>query len=43
MDLTDKGRNLLAPDNPETFIIPDLGEMLLEIDGIDDLSSIEME
>ena len=43
MDLTDKGRNLLAPDNPETFIIPDLGEMLLEIDGIDDLSSIEKE
>jgi len=43
MDLTDKGRNLLAPDNPETFIIPDLGEMLLEIDGIDELSSIEKE
>ena len=43
MDLTDKGRNLLAPDNPETFIIPDLGEMLLEIDEMGDLSSIEKE
>ena len=43
MDLTDKGRNLLAPDNPETFIIPDLGEILLEIDEMGDLSSIEKE
>ena len=43
MDLTDKGRNLLAPDNPETFVIPDLGEMLLEIDEMSDLSSIEKE
>ncbi len=43
MDLTDKGRNLLAPDNPETFVIPDLGEMLLEIDEMGDLSSIEKE
>jgi len=43
MDLTDKGRNLLAPDNPETFVIPDLGEMLLEIEEIGDLSSIEKE
>jgi len=43
MDLTDKGRNLLAPDNPETFIIPDLGEMLLEIDEMGDLSSVQKE
>jgi len=43
MDITEKGRNLLAPDNPETFVIPDLGEMLLEIDERDDLSSIEKE
>jgi len=43
MDLTDKGRNLLAPDNPETFVIPDLGEMLLEIEEMGDLSSIEKE
>ena len=43
MDMTDKGRNLLSPDDPETFIIPDLGEMLLEIDERDDLSAIEKE
>jgi len=38
MDITDKGRNLLAPDDPDTFVIPDLGEMLLEIDEREDLS-----
>jgi len=43
MDLTDKGRNLLAPDNPDAFVIPDLGEMLLEIEEMGDLSSIEKE
>jgi len=41
IDITDNGRHLLAPDNPETFIIPDLGEMLLEIDDRDELSDIE--
>ena len=41
IDITDKGRSLLAPDNPETFIIPDLGEMLLEIEENQDLSSLE--
>ena len=43
MDITEKGRSLLAPDNPETFVIPDLGEMLLEIDERDDFSPIEKE
>ena len=43
MDITEKGRTLLAPDNPETFVIPDLGEMLLEIDERDDLNSVEKE
>lgn len=32
MDITEKGRTLLAPDNPEAFIIPDLGVLLNEID-----------
>ena len=32
MDLTEKGRTALAPENPEMFIIPDLGEMLHELD-----------
>ena len=35
VDITDKGRKVLAPDNPDTFIIPDLGEMLSEIDQKD--------
>tara|TARA_B100000686_G_scaffold153558_1_gene160972 strand:- start:30789 stop:33836 length:3048 start_codon:yes stop_codon:yes gene_type:complete len=38
MDITEKGRNLLSPGNPETFIIPDLGEMLNEIDERNDLN-----
>ena len=37
MDITEKGRNLLSPGDPDTFIIPDLGEMLLEIEERDDL------
>ncbi|HJM12247.1 MAG TPA: preprotein translocase subunit SecA, partial [Candidatus Marinimicrobia bacterium] len=32
IDITDMGREALAPDNPEMFVIPDLGEMLLDID-----------
>ena len=43
MDITDKGRNVLSPDDPETFIIPDLGEILLEIDENANFSSIEKE
>ena len=43
MDITEKGRTLLSPDDPDTFIIPDLGELLLEIDERDDLNSVEKE
>ena len=43
MDITEKGRNLLSPEDPETFIIPDLGEMLNEIDEQNDLNDIEKE
>jgi preprotein translocase subunit SecA len=43
MDITEKGRNLLSPENPETFIIPDLGEILNEIDEQNDLNEIEKE
>jgi preprotein translocase subunit SecA len=32
VDLSDKGREFLSPDNPESFTIPNLGEMLSEID-----------
>ena len=37
IDITEKGRNVLAPDNPDAFVIPDLGEMLLEVDEKTDL------
>ena len=43
MDITEKGRSLLSPDDPDTFIIPDLGELLLEIEERQDLSSLEKE
>ncbi len=41
IDITDMGREALAPDNPEMFVIPDLGEMLLDIDEDDSLDTIE--
>ena len=41
IDLTEKGRNALAPDNPEVFIIPDLGEMLHDIGKNENFSQLE--
>lgn len=41
LDITDKGREMLSPDSPETFIIPDLGELLDDIDNKTGLSAIE--
>jgi preprotein translocase subunit SecA len=35
VDLSDKGRIALSPDNMEAFTIPDLGEMLSDIDESD--------
>ena len=43
MDITEKGRNLLSPEKPETFIIPDLGELLLEVDENESLNKQEKE
>ena len=43
MDITDRGRNLLSPDNPDTFVIPDLGELLLEVEENSSLSDKEIE
>ena len=43
IDITEKGRNVLAPENPAAFVIPDLGELLLEIDERDDITPVEME
>lgn len=41
IDLTDKGRSALAPESPETFVIPDLGTLLHDVDTRDDLSDLE--
>jgi len=41
IDLTEKGREAIAPDNPEMFVIPDMGEMLHDIDNDESLSSME--
>ena len=41
IDITEKGRNALAPDNPEVFIIPDLGEMLHDIDTNEEIPNSE--
>jgi preprotein translocase subunit SecA len=41
LDITDKGRLVLSPQNPETFIIPDLGELLDDIEAQQNLSSAE--
>ncbi|MBI86767.1 MAG: preprotein translocase subunit SecA [Candidatus Marinimicrobia bacterium] len=43
MDITEKGRNLLSPDNPDTFVIPDLGELLLEAEEREGLTNKEIE
>ena len=35
VDLSDKGRNELSPDNPDDFTIPDLGEIFHDLDNSD--------
>ena len=42
IDLSEKGRQFLSPDNPENFIIPDLGELFHEIDHTSNLSKKEI-
>ena len=41
IDITEKGRSVLAPNKPEVFVIPDLGEMLHEIDSKTDIQQEE--
>ncbi|MFQ6604643.1 MAG: preprotein translocase subunit SecA [Fidelibacterota bacterium] len=41
IDITDKGRKVLAPNNPETFIIPDIVELLHDVDANENLSDTE--
>jgi len=39
IDITDKGREALAPDDPDMFVIPDLGEILQDIDENDSIDT----
>ena len=41
IDITEMGRNTLAPDNPDAFVIPDLGELLHDIDEKEDFSKLK--
>jgi preprotein translocase subunit SecA len=41
IDLTEKGRNEIAPNDPEMFLIPDMGEEVAKIENDDLLSSDE--
>lgn len=41
IDITEKGRETLSPDNPEMFVIPDLGEMLQDIDENQSMNSMQ--
>jgi len=42
IDITEKGRQVLSPNRPEMFIIPDLGEMVSEIENNEQFSSIQI-
>jgi preprotein translocase subunit SecA len=41
IDITEKGRQLLAPKDPDQFIIPDIGDEFAKIDQREDLSEQE--
>ncbi|MEA1986418.1 MAG: SEC-C metal-binding domain-containing protein, partial [Candidatus Marinimicrobia bacterium] len=43
IDISDKGREVLSPDDPNQFIIPDIGEEFAIIDEQSDLSHTEKE
>ncbi len=43
IDLTDKGRATISPENPDLFLIPDLVEEFAAIEGQEDLSPEELE
>jgi len=40
VDLTDKGREVLSPNDPDRFVIPDLPTLLTELD-LDEKISIQ--
>jgi preprotein translocase subunit SecA len=41
IDITEKGRQLLAPENPEQFVIPDIGEEFAKVDEREELSDLQ--
>jgi len=42
IDISDKGRDFLSPNEPESFIIPDIGELYHEVEGDSSLSKTEI-
>ncbi len=42
IDLTEMGRQILSPSNPENFVLPDLGEMFHEIEINSDFTKKEV-
>ena len=42
-DLSEKGREFLNPDDPESFLLPDLAEAFSEIDGNPNLNDAQKE
>ncbi|MCK5331355.1 MAG: preprotein translocase subunit SecA, partial [Candidatus Marinimicrobia bacterium] len=43
IDITEQGGVTISPNDPDMFVIPDLGELLNDIDNRSDLSGIEIE
>ena len=43
IDLTEKGRQALSPDNPEMFVLPDLVDEIAAVESMDDLTPPEKE
>ncbi len=41
VDLLEKGRDLISPQDPEQFVVPDLSGQLSELEGLDDLDPAE--
>ncbi len=41
IDISEKGRQLLAPNDPEQFVIPDIGDEFGKVDENSDLSEME--
>ena len=42
IDLTEMGRSILSPSNPEDFVLPDIGELFHEIENDEKLSKKEI-